>query len=129
MAFGEFFPVGTENHGHVAVLRQCAAQRPQNINLTRGVVNVVIAANNVGDLHIPVVDNDTKIVCGRAIGACNNQVVQFAIVNTDGAFNEVVPACCSVLGGFETHDRFAVLRHRGQCFTGFRSPGSVVTGF
>jgi hypothetical protein len=65
------------------VLRQCRAERIQNIDLTRRVIHVIITTNDVGNLHIPVIHRDAKIVSWRAIRTRNDQIVQLFIADRD----------------------------------------------
>ncbi|CAH0326657.1 hypothetical protein SRABI106_04733 [Rahnella aquatilis] len=62
VAFGQFFTVVTQNHRNVRVNRYRRAQRFQDVYLTRRIVDMVFATDNVGDFHIPVIDNDTEII-------------------------------------------------------------------
>jgi hypothetical protein len=53
----------------VRVYGQRCAERAQNVDLSRRVVDVVVAANNMRDPHIEVVDDDAEIIRRRAVGA------------------------------------------------------------
>src|SRR5690606_3509388 len=99
----QLFAVGPEDHGHVAVHRRLRAKRAQNVDLTRGVVDVVVAADHMGDTHVPVVDHHTEIVGGRAVGARNDQVVELAVVKADRALDQIVPSGHAVLWVSKAH--------------------------
>ena len=62
MTLGELLSVVTEDHRQVRVLRHLGAERLEDIDLARGVVDVVVAADDVGDLHVPVIDDDAEVV-------------------------------------------------------------------
>ena len=108
------------------VLRQGAAQRAQNVDLAGRVIDMVVAANDVGDLHVPVVDHNTEVVGGGAVGACYDQIVQFAVVETDRPLDHVVPGRDAVGGVAKAHDRFAAFRYGRQGFARLGAPGAVV---
>ena len=54
------------------------AQRLVDQRLARGVVQVVVAADHVGDAHVVVVDHHGEVVGRRAVGAQQDQVVELA---------------------------------------------------
>src|SRR5690606_18886872 len=129
VTLGQFFAVRAKNHRHVAVDGNVGAQRAQDIDLTRGVVDVIVAPDDVGDGHVPVVHHHTEVVGGCPVGPGNDQIVQFAVVEGDGAFDHVVPGSDPLLRVAEAHHRFAVGRHGRQGLAWFRAPGAVVAGF
>ena len=64
-------------------------ERLVELNLPRRVGQMVVAANDVGDRHVDVVDDDAKIVGRRAVGAGDDQIVELAVVEDDIAFDQV----------------------------------------
>ena len=76
MALGELFAVGAQNHGDVGERRHGRTEGLVNHDLTRGVGQVVVAADDVGDLHHGVVDDGREVVRGRAVGAEDDKVVE-----------------------------------------------------
>ncbi len=48
-------------------------------------------ADNVADLHIPVVNNNGKVVSRDAIASHDHEIVQFGIRNSNFAVNTVLP--------------------------------------
>ncbi len=50
--------------------------------LAGGVVQVVVAADHVGDAHVVVVDHHGQVVGRRAVGAQQDQVVQLGVVRS-----------------------------------------------
>ena len=61
------------------ITRQHLSQSFQNIDLTRGVVYVIVSADNMGDLHNHVIHYNRQIVGWRTIGAPDNQIVQLLL--------------------------------------------------
>ena len=111
-AFGQLFAVRPENHRDVAVLRQRRAERGQYIDLFGGIAHMVVAANHVRDAHVPIVHHDAEIIGWRAIGAGDNPVVQLNIVDSDFAFDHVIPDHCAIQRVFEAYHR---LNTFGNC--------------
>lgn len=61
------------------VFRHRRAQRFENVDLARGVVDVVFAADHMGDFHVPVIDDDAEVIGWRTIGAADDQIVQLTV--------------------------------------------------
>ena len=59
-------------------------------DLTRGVGQVVVAADDMGDLHHGVVNDGRKVVRGRAIGAEDDKVVELLGVEGHLAVDGIV---------------------------------------
>lgn len=72
------------------VFRHRRAQRFENVDLARGVVDVVFAADHMGDFHVPVIDDDAEVIGWRTIGAADDQIVQLTVAEFDRAANFVV---------------------------------------
>ena len=89
---------------------------------------MVVAANHVGDAHIPVVHHHAEVVGGGAVGTGDNQVVECFVGNADVAFDQVMPFGYAVERGFETHHGVAAFGNFGQSFAGFGAPAAVVCG-
>src|SRR5438093_2619014 len=51
---------------------------------------MVVAANDVGDAHRDVVDDDTEIVRGRSVRADEDPVVELAVLERDRPVDEIV---------------------------------------
>ncbi len=58
--------------------------------LTRGVGEMIVAADHMGDAHVMVVDHDRQHVGGRAVRTQKDQVVERRRVPVDRALNQVV---------------------------------------
>ncbi len=62
---------------HKREVREGRRRKPQRLvyeNLPRRVGNVILAANHMRDLHQRVVDDDGKVVRGRAVGADDDRI-------------------------------------------------------
>ena len=59
--------VVAQDHRQVRVLRHFCAERLENVDLARGVVDVVVAANYLSDAHVPVVHDYAEVISRRAI--------------------------------------------------------------
>ena len=66
------------------------AQRLVDVDLARGVVDVVLAAYDVGDAHVGVIDDDAEVVGRGSVGAADDEVIKLAVRNLDVAADEVV---------------------------------------
>ena len=71
MTLGQLGSIGAQNRRQVSVDRRLGAERADHVDLARSVVDVVVAADDVGDLHVEIVDDHAEIVgwacrrCGR----------------------------------------------------------------
>ena len=105
MALGELLAVGTQDHGDVGERRHGCAEGLVDHDLARGVGQMVVATDDVGDLHHGVVDNGRKVVRGRAIGAEDDKVVELLGIEghlaVDGVVDDDVAA---VLGHLDAQD-------------------------
>ena len=54
------------------------AQRAEDVDLPRRVVDVVVAADHVRDVHVEVVDHHAEVVGRHAVGAQQHEVVELA---------------------------------------------------
>ena len=90
MSLAEARLVRSENQRHVGKLRQDRAQRLIKLDLPGRIGEMIVAANDVGDLHVDVVDDDTKVIGRGAVGAGDDQIVQLAVVEHDVAFDHIL---------------------------------------
>ena len=71
--------------------RQLVAERPEQEDVLRGVREVVLAADDVGDLHRGVVDHDREVVERRPVGTDDDEVAaEVRDVDLDAAADDVV---------------------------------------
>ena len=71
-------------------LRNREPQRLVDVDLARGVVNVVLAADDVGDAHVGVIDDDAEVVGRGPVAAADDEVVKLAVSDLDVAADEIV---------------------------------------
>ena len=53
-------------------LRHYGTQRVIDVNLPRGIVDMIVTSNNMGDLHINIVNDYAKIICWNTICTHNH---------------------------------------------------------
>src|SRR5690606_2762473 len=90
-ALAELRAVLVEDHRQVRERRRLGAQRAVDVDLARGVVDVVVAAHHVGDAHVQVVHHHGEVVGGIAVGPEDHQVVELGVGDLDAALDLVVP--------------------------------------
>ena len=73
-----------------------ADQRAIDVDLARGVVDVIVAAHHVGDAHVQIVHHHREVVRRIAIGTEDHQIIEFGIRELDAALHLVVPRHCAV---------------------------------
>ena len=105
VALGELLTVGAQDHGDVGERGHGRAEGLVDHDLARGVGQVVVAADDMGDLHHGVVDDGREVVRGRAIGAEDDKVVELLGVEGHLAVNGVVDDdVAAVLGHPDAQD-------------------------
>ena len=105
MALGELLAVGTQDHRDVGERGHGRAEGLVDHDLARGVGKVVVAADDVGDLHHGVIDDGREVVRGRAVGAEDDKVVELLGVEGHLAMNGVVDDdVAAVLGHLDAQD-------------------------
>ena len=126
MALGQLGAVVAQDHRQVRILRHGRAQRLEDVDLARGVVDVVVAADDVADLHVPVVHHHAEVVGGRAVAARDDEVVELGIGKLDDALDQVLPRHRAVGRIPEAHHRLHAGRRHRQRLAGFGAPAAVV---
>jgi hypothetical protein len=84
-------------------------QRVKHIDLPGRVVQVIIAAYDVRNCHVEIIDDHGEIVGGRAVGSGNNQVVELRIVENHGAPDLVFDNDIACVWVPKTNDRIYTL--------------------
>src|SRR5690606_37163872 len=111
-ALGELGAVLVEDHRQVRERWHFGAERLVDVDLARGVVDVVVAAHHVGDAHVHVVHHHREVVGGMAVGAEDHQVVELAVGDLDPALDLVVPGHRALQRVAETDDAVRVVAVR-----------------
>ena len=70
--------------------RHLPAERVVDLGLARGIGEVVVAADDVGDAHVVVVDHDGEHVGRRAVGAQQHEVVEILVLPDHAALHLVL---------------------------------------
>ena len=70
-------------------------------NLARGVVDVVVATQNMVDAHVVVVHYHGQIVGGRTVRAPEDHVVHLRVFHADEPFDHVLVSGGALLGSLE----------------------------
>ena len=94
-----------------------------NIDLPGCVVDMVIAAYDMADLHIQIIDHDGEVVGWRAIRAGDDQVVQLVVGYADAATHQVIKHHVTTLRIAKTHHGINSFRNTIQV-----SAFAVITG-
>ena len=97
---------------HVGEAGQRGAERLVEQDLPRRVGDVVVAADDVRDPHVDVVDDDAEVVDRRAVGARDDEVVELGVAEDDAALHQIVDDGLAVDGRPEPEDVWLV-RPRG----------------
>src|SRR3546814_4686618 len=63
--------------------------RTQQRELAEGVVEMVVAANDVRDAHVVIVDDDAEHIGRRAVAPEQDEIVEFGILDGDVALHLV----------------------------------------
>ena len=90
MALAELAAVGAQHHGVVCEARRAAAQRREQQQLPRRVGEMVVAADDVRDAHVAVVDDRGEVVAGHAVRAHDDEVADGVGAHRDAAADNVV---------------------------------------
>ncbi len=84
-------PVRIEDERQVGEGRQLVTEGPEQEDVLRGVREVVLAADHLGDPHLGVVDDDREVVERGAVGADDDEVAaEIRDVEFHAASNDIV---------------------------------------
>ena len=83
MALRELLAVGPVEQRQVRVARRLVAERLEDEQLLGRVREVIVAADDVGDPHLGVVDGDREVVERRAVAARDHEVVREPVLEPD----------------------------------------------
>jgi hypothetical protein len=74
----------------MAVNRHGPAHRVDDLQLARGVVEMIVAADHMGDAHVEIVDHDREHIGRRAVGPQQHHVVELLVGEAHIALHDVV---------------------------------------
>ena len=98
MALGELAAVGAVQQRQVGVDRRRRAERLEHQQLLGRVGEVVLAADDVRDLGVEVVDRDREVVEHRAVGAGDHRIVEAGVGKRGVAADHVVDDRLALVG-------------------------------
>ncbi len=96
--------VRSQNHRDMGEFRHIKTQCLIHQNLARRIVDMVVTADDMRDVHERVIDDNGKVVSGIAVAAFDDQIIQLIIIKADIAFNEVFHNGDAGLCAAETHN-------------------------
>ena len=82
--------VGAEDQRHVREARHRRAERLVEQHLLRRVRDVIVAADDVGDPHVDVVDDDRQVIGRVAVRPQDDEVLDHRVVELDPPVHHVV---------------------------------------
>ncbi len=82
-----------ENHRDMGEFGHIETQCLIHQNLAGCIVDMVITADYMRDVHKCVIDDDGKVIGRIPIAALNDQVIQLIIIKADISFNEIFHNC------------------------------------
>ena len=103
--------------------RRVPAHGPVDQGLAERVGEVVVAAHDMRNFHVAVVDHHGQHVGRRAVGAQQDHVVELVVAHRHPALNRVVDDGFAVQRRFQAHDRRDIFRRVGRVAV---APGAVV---
>ena len=87
------------------VHRRGGAECLEHVHLPRGVVEVIIATDDVRDAHVEVIDHHAEVVGRRAVGARDDEVIELGVLERDRSVHQVLDHDRAVQRILEAHDR------------------------
>ena len=124
MTLGKALAIRAQNHRHMGILWQWRAQRPKDIDLAWGVVDVVVAADDVSNVHVEIVDHHAEVISRHPVAPQQHEIVQLAVCHGNLALDQVIERDGSILRVLQAHHWFHT---NGRCL-GRVAPASVVSG-
>ena len=88
------------------------AHRADDRQLAEGVVEMVVAADHVGDAHVVIVDDDREHVGRRSVRAEQDEIVELGILDGDPALDAVVDDGLALARRLQADDEGLVRRRR-----------------
>ena len=90
MAFREFGAIRSMDQRNVGHVRKLPRQRVIDLLLARGVDQVIVAANDVGDAHVVIVDHDGEHVGRIAVAPQQDEIVEVLVLPHHAALDFVL---------------------------------------
>src|SRR5215204_1127892 len=70
--------------------RDRKSKRLEDRHLPRRVRQMIVPADDMGNLHKSIIDDDGEVICRIAVGPQNDKIIQYGIVEDDPALNEIL---------------------------------------
>src|SRR4051812_28168749 len=96
----------------MAEARQWRAKRIEDVDLARRIVDVIIAADDMRHIHVPIIDHHAEIVRRHAITAHDDDIIKFLVADRDCALDQIVPGDITMVGIAKTDNRLYAGRRR-----------------
>ncbi len=104
--------------------RNVPAERAVDLRLPERVVEVIVAADDVADRHVMVVDDDGEVVSRRAVGAQDDEIIELLIGDRDAPLHAILDHRLTGLRRLQANDR----RDPGRGGLGIAiAPAAVIT--
>jgi len=87
--FGEAGFVGPQDHRDMGELGHLISQGSIDLDLTGCVVKMVVAPDNVRDLHVHIIHHHAEVIGGGAVRAEQYQVVELGVIKGDRSLDQV----------------------------------------
>ena len=105
MPLAELGAVGAVDQRDVRVDRLRPAHGLDDLELAEGVVQVIVAADHMRDMHVVIVDDDGQHIGRRAVGAQQDHIVELAVLDRDFALHGILDDRLAGLRRLEADDR------------------------
>ena len=113
LAFRHPPAIRTADHRQVGIDRRLPAKRVEQVELAGGVVDVIVAANDVADLEVQIIDHHREVVGGGAVRPGDDQVVELGVVEAQTSLDRVLDDHLPLDRIPEANDRSGGVRGRG----------------
>ena len=114
VALGEFCAVRSVDERDVGHHRHRPAERLVDLLLARAVGEMVVAADDMGDAHVMVVDYDREHVSRRAVRAQQHEVVEVFVLPGDAALHLILDHGLTGQRRLEADHRWRAGGHGGR---------------
>ena len=108
MALGKLGAVGAMDQRHMAIDRLGPSHRPDDRELAKSIVEMVVAADDMRDPHVVIVDDDREHVGGRSVGAKQDEIIEFTVLDRHLSLDLVVDRGLAFLRRLQPDDECAV---------------------
>ena len=104
MAFREFGPINAMNQRNMGKFGNIPAHAAIHHRLAKGVVEMIITPDHMGDAHVMIIDNDGQHIGGGAIGAQDDHVIKDPVLHGNLALNQIGDCRAALIRHFHAHN-------------------------